>query len=58
MSDESYCRPFEGVLKTNPVASNGLSKLMTATSDKSGAVKNPTAGMKPPTQSNPQVAKR
>lgn len=58
MKDMDCCKPFQGVLKSEPVKSNGLSTLMSATSDKSGAVKNPTGGMAPPSQSNPQVAKR
>lgn len=55
---DACCRPFEGVLKSEPVKSNGLSELMRATSDSAGAVKNPTSGMTPPKESSPQVAKR
>lgn len=58
-SSESYesCRPGDGYLAKEPVKSNGLTTLLAATSDKAGAVKNPTSGMTAPKASNPQVSK-
>lgn len=54
-------RPGDGYLATKPVASNGLSKLMQATSDQSpltaGMRKSPDAGMKAPKANNPQVSR-
>ena len=61
LPSDDCCRPGDGYLAKKPLASNGLSKLMQATSDMSpltaGQRKNPNGGMTPPKANNPQVSR-